>query len=105
MTGFISVHITASSEAEAASIAEALVAGKLAACANIMPTVKSVYRWKGAVEHATEVLVIAKSRAELFGDLSKKVKELHSYDCPCIVALPIVAGSPDYLQWLADETR
>ena len=104
MTGFISVHITASSTDEASAIAEALVMDKLAACVNIMPRVQSIYRWQGVIERAEEVVLIAKTRADLFGQLSQRVKGLHSYDCPCIVALPITAGAPAYLEYLAKET-
>ncbi len=105
MTGFISVYMTASGDVEAKTIAEALVTEKLAACVNILPRAQSIYRWRGVVEHATEIILIAKTRAELFGALSQKVKGLHSYDCPCIVALPIAAGAPEYIEWLAQETQ
>lgn len=105
MPNFISVHITAASRPEAEKIARALVEEKLAACANIVPGVRSVYRWEGKVEEADEILLIAKTRAELFEPLRKLVKALHSYECPCIVALSITVGHQPYMDWLAQETK
>ena len=104
MTDYISVYITAASADEAEKIALALVEGKLAACVNIIPAVRSIYRWQGKVEASDEVVLIAKSRAELFPRLETMVRSLSSYTCPCIVAWPIVEGSKPYLEWLAKET-
>ena len=104
MGEFLSVYITASSSAEAETIAEALVDERLAACVNIFPA-RSVYRWQGKVTKENEVILIAKSRAEHFDRLSARVKDLHSYSCPCIVAWPIAAAYRPYLDWLADETK
>jgi periplasmic divalent cation tolerance protein len=104
MNDFISVYMTAASPDEAARIARALIEERLAACVNILPAARSVYRWQGQVEAAEETVLIAKSRAGLFPELERKVKSLSSYDCPCIVALPIVAGHRPYLDWLAGET-
>ncbi|HEU0118359.1 MAG TPA: divalent-cation tolerance protein CutA [Alphaproteobacteria bacterium] len=105
MTDFISIHITTSSVAEAEKIAHALVEEKLAACANIVPGVKSIYRWKDKVEAGDEVYLLVKTRAELFGAVEAKVKDLHSYECPCIVALPITDGHQPFLDWLAESTQ
>ena len=102
---FISIHIAASSPDEGRKIAHALVEEKLVACVNIVPQVQSIYRWQGKVEEAAEVLLIAKTRAALFNALALRVKELHSYDCPCIVALPITEGDATYLDWVAQETK
>jgi periplasmic divalent cation tolerance protein len=102
---FLSLYITAPSRELAEKIARALVEENLAACVNIIPAVRSIYRWKGNVEAATEVVLIAKTRAGLFDKLEKRVKALHSYECPCIVAWPIVAGHQPYLDWLAEETE
>jgi periplasmic divalent cation tolerance protein len=77
----------------------------LAACANVLPGVTSVFRWQGEVQEDGETALILKTRSELVEPLTKRVKELHSYDCPCVVALPIAGGNPDFLQWIADETR
>jgi periplasmic divalent cation tolerance protein len=104
MTDAISVYIVAADIAEAERIAEALVEDRIAACVNILGAVTSIYRWQGAVEKAEEVALIAKTRAELFDVLAARVKGLHSYDTPAIVAWPIVAGDIDYLNWIRAET-
>lgn len=103
MTSFISVHITASSIQEAEAIARALVEAQLAACANIISGVASIYRWEGKIEQSDEVLLILKTRASLFDKITHKVKDLHSYSCPCIVAMPIEQGYAPYLDWLNDS--
>ncbi|HMK49224.1 MAG TPA: divalent-cation tolerance protein CutA [Thermodesulfovibrionales bacterium] len=101
----IIVFITAQKEEEAANIARALVEGGLAGCVNIVRNIRSIYKWEGKVEDEAEVLMIAKTRQELFSDIEKKVKELHSYTVPEIIAMPIVKGSADYLRWLKDATE
>ena len=100
----IVVFITASNEEEAAKIARALVEGHLAGCVNMVKGVRSIYIWQGKVEDESEVLMIAKTRRELFEALLAKVKELHSYAVPEVIALPIVEGSADYLNWLEEVT-
>jgi periplasmic divalent cation tolerance protein len=104
MSEFLSIYITVFSREIAEKIARALVEEKLAACVNIIPGMRSIYHWKGKVEAATEVVLIAKSRATLYPQLEKRVKELHSYECPCIVAWPIEAGYAPYLDWIKQET-
>ena len=104
MTQALSIYIVAADDAEADRIAEALVAERLAACVNIMGPVRSVYRWQGRVERADEVALIAKSTAALFDRLAERVRALHSYDTPAIVAWPIVAGDKAYLDWIGAET-
>ncbi len=84
-------------------IADVLVTERLAACVNILGAVRSVYRWQGEIERADEVAMIAKSRADLFDKLASRVRSLHSYDTPAIVAWPIVAGDKDYLDWIDAE--
>ncbi len=101
----ISVYIVAADENEAERIATALVEDRLAACVNILGKIRSVYCWQGAVERADEVALIAKTTAALFDGLSARVRELHSYDTPAIVAWPIVAGDAAYLDWIATETK
>lgn len=101
----IVVYITAPNEEEAAVIAKTLVGEKLAACVNIVKGLRSIYRWKDAIEDDTEVLMIAKTQKGLFGSLSAKVRELHSYTVPEIIALPIIEGSEDYLKWLNTSVR
>jgi periplasmic divalent cation tolerance protein len=103
MSDKIVVLSTCGSAEEAASIARALVERRLAACVNIVPGVRSVYRWKGAVEEAGEWLLIVKSSQALFERLEEELRKMHSYETPEIVALPVVAGSASYLEWLGAE--
>ena len=104
MTDFSSVYITASSHDEAVAIARDLVERRLAACANVFDKLTSIYRWEGAIAEEPEAAIVAKTRSGLVDDLIARVREVHSYSCPCIVAWPIVGGNPDYLDWLAAET-
>ena len=99
------IYITTSSREEALRIGRTVVADRLAACANVLPGVTSVYRWQGEVQEDGETALILKTRSDLVERLTARVKELHSYDCPCVVALPIAGGNPDFLQWIAEETR
>jgi len=101
---YIMIYVTAVTRAEAEAIAEALVREKLAACVNVLGTVQSTYRWRGQVEKADETALIAKTRAELFDEVRDRVKALHSYDVPCIVAYPMAAGYGPYLDWIKAET-
>jgi periplasmic divalent cation tolerance protein len=103
-TDEVAVFITAPTEDMAAAIARALVEARLAACANIVKDIRSIYTWQGKVQDDREVLMIVKTRRDLFNALLTKVKELHSYEVPEIIALPIVAGSEDYLKWLREST-
>jgi periplasmic divalent cation tolerance protein len=98
------VFITAPNGDDAAKIARALVESRLAACVNIVKNVRSIYAWQGKVEDDSEFLLLAKTRRELFNELADRVKELHSYDVPEIIALPITHGSEDYLKWLRNST-
>jgi len=98
------VFITAPDEEGAVRIARALVEARLAACVNIIGSVRSIYTWQGKIEDDTEVLLIVKTRGELFEPLSAKVRELHSYSVPEIIALPIIKGSGDYLEWIREVT-
>jgi len=100
----MSVYVTAPSLDVAHKIGLALVEERLAACVNIISGMHSIYRWQGRVETASEVVLIAKSRASLFEEIEKRITELHPYDCPCIVAWPIAAGHQPYLDWLWQET-
>jgi periplasmic divalent cation tolerance protein len=87
----------------AEAIGRTLVEERLAACVNIIPGARSIYRWEGKVETANEVVLIAKGRSDLFKQIDNRVRELHPYECPCIVGWPIVAGHQPYLDWLAHE--
>ena len=97
------VYITAGSPEEAATLARALVAERLAACVNRVP-VESVYGWQGQIEEAPEVLLIVKTRRARLDALAARVQALHRYTVPEMIVLPVVAGWPPYLQWLADES-
>jgi periplasmic divalent cation tolerance protein len=97
-------YITASSRDEALRIGRALVEERLAACANILDGMTSVYRWNGAIEQADEAVLIAKTRSSLFDRLTARVRDLHSYDTPCVVERAVGRGNPAYLDWLRAET-
>ncbi len=101
---YIVVFITASSYEEAHKISEALVGQKKAACVNIVPKVNSLYIWKDKLEESEECLLIVKTRAKLFRDVVTLVRWFHSYEVPEIIALPIIEGNPDYLEWIDKET-
>ena len=98
-------YVTCRSAEEARAIGRAVVAERLAACANLLGGVESLYWWKGALEESREVALILKTRAALVPALTERVKALHGYEVPCVVALPILGGNADYLAWLAAETR
>lgn len=101
MTDKCVVLVTCANEREASRIARAVVQERLAACVNILPgAVTSIYRWKGKVESAKERLLIVKTSQKRLGKLQAAVEQLHSYDVPEFIALPIVAGSRAYLAWL-----
>jgi len=104
MQEFIVVYVTAGSPSEGDRLARALVDERLAACVNRIAPVQSVYRWEGKLEQSEEQLLIIKTQRCLFAALEKRVRELHSYSVPEIVALPIIDGSQDYLRWLGDQT-
>ena len=106
MTEKIVVLVTCGSVEEARKIGRALVEERLAACANVSQApVESIYRWKGRVDTATEFLMIIKSSRERFSALEERIRKLHSYEIPEIIALPIEKGSRDYLAWLTDSVR
>ena len=92
----IVVFMTAANGEEATRLADMLVGAQLAACVQILPEMESVYRWQGKIERQAEMLILAK-----FEELERQVRALHSYDTPEIIAVPIVAGSESYLQWLS----
>ena len=99
------IYVTTGSRDEGLAIGRELVAARLAACANVLGGVTSVYRWQGEVLEDTEAIVVLKTREDLVDALVERVKALHSDDCPCVVALPIVGGNADYLDWIIKETR
>ncbi|MGD1211428.1 MAG: divalent-cation tolerance protein CutA [Candidatus Acidiferrales bacterium] len=106
MTDKIVVLVTCGSAREAKRIARALVGQRLAACANILQVpVESLYRWKGKVKSARELLLIIKTSRLRFPALQKEVQRLHSYDVPEIIALPVASGARRYLAWISESVR
>ncbi|HTD26697.1 MAG TPA: divalent-cation tolerance protein CutA [Candidatus Elarobacter sp.] len=101
---FVVVLVTAGDAGEAARIGRTLVEERLAACANVVGPIRSVYRWQGAVEEAAEHLLLVKARADDLPALEARVRALHSYQLPEVLALPVAAGSAAYLAWLAQST-
>lgn len=97
------LYITAASQEEGMRLAHALVGERLVACANVLGGVTSVYWWEGEVQEEGEVALVAKTRAELVDAVVERVKVLHSYRCPCVVALPVVDGNPDFIGWIREE--
>ena len=104
MTHVRIVLSTAPDEETAAKIARALVEERLCACVNVLPKVRSIYRWEGKVEDASEVLCVVKTVAEKVAPLLARIGELHPYKVPEGVVLPVESGLPDYLAWVVDET-
>jgi periplasmic divalent cation tolerance protein len=102
---YLVVFITTSSYEEARKVADALVSQRKAACVNIVPSVNSMFRWKGKIEDTEESLLVVKTRAKLFTEVVNIVKGIHSYKVPEIIALPIVEGNPHYLKWIDEETE
>jgi len=100
----IVVYITVPSQEVGLQIANMLVENNLAACVNILPGVMSIYQWQGQLQQDDELLLIAKTRSGSFDQLASAVKKAHPYDVPEIIALPIVAGSNEYLTWIDEET-
>lgn len=98
------VMVTATSKEEASTIAKALVDATLAACVSMMP-IHSVYRWQGEVRQADEWQLLIKTDLAKFAAIESKVREVHSYEVPEVIALPILDGSPSYLSWIADQTQ
>jgi periplasmic divalent cation tolerance protein len=105
MADEVIVLITTASDSEAAKIAQSLVDEHLAACANIVSGVRSIFFWDGKTQDERETLLVCKSRLPLMNKIIQKVKSLHSYSVPEIIAVPIVAGSPDYLAWVRETTK
>lgn len=100
---FSTVYVTFSSEEEAKKIAKIVVTEQLAACANIIKGMDSIYIWKEVLEESTEVVCLFKTTREKSELLMQRIKEIHSYETPCIVLWPIVSGNPDYLDWVRNS--
>ncbi len=98
------VYITCGTQQEAEKISHSLVSARLVACTNTLPNMQSFYWWQNEVQSDQEVVLIAKTQYKLFDQIKNKVKSLHSYDVPCVIALPIIDGNENYLDWIKDET-
>ena len=98
------VYMTAGTADEARRIGAALVEERLCACANVIDGMTSIYRWEGRVQNDTEAVLIAKTREALVDALTERVKALHSYETPCVVAIPITGGNAEFLDWIGAET-
>ena len=98
------VYITARDSEEAVGIGRDLVAKRLAACANVHGSIVSIFRWKGDVQEDQESVLVSKTTDDKVEALTARVLEIHSYDCPCVVALPIASGHSEFLDWIAAET-
>ena len=98
------IYLTAPDRESALVLARALVGERLVACANVLDGATSVYWWDGKVCEETEAVLVCKTREELVETVISRVRELHSYACPCVVALPIEAGNPAFLDWIRAET-
>jgi periplasmic divalent cation tolerance protein len=104
MTDCILILVTAGSEPEAETIAKTLVEERLVACVNIVSSIRSIYRWEGKIADDREWLLIMKTPASHFAAVESRVKALHSYQMPEVIAVPIQAGSEAYLRWIREET-
>ena len=105
MSEYLVILVTAASADKGRGLARTLVEERLAACASVVPGVVSTFRWQGEVQEESEVLVVIKSRAALFQALERRIRQLHDYEVPEILALAVEHGSPPYLEWLGNQTR
>ena len=90
---------------EAKKIGKALISNRLAACVNIIDNMHSMYRWEDDIQNDREVILIDKTKDSVVPELIDKIKSIHSYDCPCIVSLPILDGNKAFLEWIAEQTK
>ena len=105
MAEAILVYITHDDADKAKALGRALVEERLAACANFFGSMTPIYRWEGQLCGGQEVVLIAKTRASLLDELTEFVQARHDYECPCVVALPVMGGNPAFLNWIVEETR
>ncbi len=99
------IYITCENDEEARRIGRALVKDRLVACTNAIPGMRSCYWWEGEVQESEEVVLLAKTRPDMVDAVLYRVRELHSYDVPCVVELPLARGNPDYLDWIEREVQ
>lgn len=101
----VTLYVTVQNKEEGIRIGHALVSAKLAACVNVMDNVTSVFSWQGQIQQEAEAILFAKTKSALVDDATKTIIAHHSYDCPCVVALPIVGGNSEFIEWINSETR
>lgn len=99
------VYITAGSRVEAETLGETLVKERLAACANIIDNMTSIFRWENKLDSGDETVLIVKTKESLVAELTDRVVSMHSYDCPCVLAFPAAGGNPEFIKWIHDETK
>ncbi len=99
------VYITTNNLEQARMIGRALVEERLAACANILPSMRAVYSWEGEIQEAEESVLLLKTIGDEIPQITARVKELHTYSCPCIFSISMQDGNPDYFRWLSDQVR
>jgi len=104
MTDAVTLYVTCADRAEALNLGRSLVEAQLAACANVIDGVTSIFTWDGEIQESAEAVLFAKTRRDLIDAATDLIKIEHSYDCPCIVALPIDGGNSAFLDWIAAET-
>jgi periplasmic divalent cation tolerance protein len=97
------VYVTTSKDLESKKIARELLKEKLAACINIIPSIESIYLWKGEIEEDSESIMVIKTKSELVEEVIKRIEELHSYEIPCILEITVNNGSKNYLNWIESE--
>lgn len=100
----VMIYVTTKDKAEAQRVGKVLVESRLVACVNIIEGMQSMFWWKGSAQSEQECVLIAKTRVGLVSDINEKIKSVHTYECPCIVAIPIIDGNPEFLQWIQEET-
>lgn len=98
------IYITYDDEEKARALGRALVEERLAACANVLGPMTPIYRWQGTIEEGSEMVLLAKTRASLVDQVTTFVQDWHDYDCPCVLALPIIGGNREFLDWIESET-
>lgn len=99
------IYMTAGSVEEAENIGKTLIESKLAACVNIIGGMESLYMWEGKLQQDQEVVLIAKTEEKHVRELIEKVKSGHSYDCPCILSIPVEGGNPEFIEWIVSEVK
>ena len=100
----VTVYVTTGTQEEARDIARTIINEGLVACVNILGNISSIYRWDGEIKEDIETALLIKTRRELTTKLTDRIKELHSYDCPCVTVMNIANGNPDYIAWIEKET-